>query len=81
MQGLLSMLRKLKKSDREVRILLLGLDNAGKTSILYVGGVVGVGRERSNATPTRARVCVCVFVCVCVCVCVDVWMCVCVDVW
>eukprot|EP00300_Choanocystis_sp_HF-7_P030251 c39039_g1_i1.p1 GENE.c39039_g1_i1~~c39039_g1_i1.p1 ORF type:complete len:179 (+),score=42.07 c39039_g1_i1:119-655(+) len=32
--GLLSMLRKLKKSEREVRILVLGLDNAGKTSIL-----------------------------------------------
>merc|ERR1712216_552672 len=32
--GLLSLLRKLKKSDQEVRILMLGLDNAGKTSIL-----------------------------------------------
>merc|ERR1712017_46348 len=32
--GLLSLLRKLKRSETEVRILMLGLDNAGKTSIL-----------------------------------------------
>lgn len=32
--GLLSMLKKLKKSSKELRILLLGLDNAGKTSVL-----------------------------------------------
>lgn len=32
--GLLDLLRKLKRTQREVRILLLGLDNAGKTSIL-----------------------------------------------
>jgi|EP00002_Diphylleia_rotans_P009908 ADP-ribosylation factor-like protein 3 len=32
--GLLSLLRSMRKSDREVRILLLGLDNAGKTTIL-----------------------------------------------
>jgi ADP-ribosylation factor-like protein 3 len=32
--GLLSMLRTLKKSDQEAKILVLGLDNAGKTTIL-----------------------------------------------
>ncbi|KAL3776667.1 hypothetical protein ACHAW5_008698 [Stephanodiscus triporus] len=32
--GLLSLLQKLKRSDDEARILVLGLDNSGKTSIL-----------------------------------------------
>merc|ERR1711871_1424616 len=32
--GLLSLLRKLKAGETEVRILMLGLDNSGKTSIL-----------------------------------------------
>ena len=32
--GLLSMLKKLKKSSKELRILLLGLDNAGQTRII-----------------------------------------------
>ncbi|KAL0223035.1 hypothetical protein P9112_002425 [Eukaryota sp. TZLM1-RC] len=32
--GLLSLLRRLRRSEKELRILLLGLDNAGKTTIL-----------------------------------------------
>ncbi|KAJ3411631.1 ADP-ribosylation factor-like protein 2 [Chytridiales sp. JEL 0842] len=32
--GLLSILRKLKAREKEMRILMLGLDNAGKTTIL-----------------------------------------------
>lgn len=32
--GLLDFLRKLKKSETEARLLVLGLDNSGKTTIL-----------------------------------------------
>eukprot|EP01038_Epipyxis_sp_PR26KG_P011653 gene11653-15605_t len=32
--GLLNFLRKLKRNDAEARILILGLDNSGKTTIL-----------------------------------------------
>mmetsp|Transcript_11459 Transcript_11459/g.16919 ORF Transcript_11459/g.16919 Transcript_11459/m.16919 type:complete len:189 (-) Transcript_11459:89-655(-) len=32
--GLLTLLKKLKKNDQEFRLLVLGLDNAGKTTIL-----------------------------------------------
>ena len=32
--GLLTLIRKLKRSDNEARVLVLGLDNGGKTTIL-----------------------------------------------
>jgi len=40
--GLLKIIRKLKKTEREMRILMLGLDNAGKTTALvsFCGGDV-----------------------------------------
>ncbi|EAN86734.1 putative ADP-ribosylation factor-like protein 3 [Trypanosoma cruzi] len=44
--GLLTLLRKLKRNDTEPRILILGLDNAGKTSIL---------RKLSDEDPTTTQ--------------------------
>jgi len=48
--GLLSLLRKLKSNpDLELRILLLGLDNAGKTTLLKVLA----SEDVSHITPTQ----------------------------
>lgn len=50
LQGLLSILRKLKSSPgKELRILLLGLDNAGKTTILKKLA----SEEVTHITPTQ----------------------------
>ena len=49
-QGLLALLRKFKSNpDREVRILLLGLDNAGKTTTLKKMA----SEEVTSITPTQ----------------------------
>ncbi|XP_071097549.1 ADP-ribosylation factor-like protein 3 [Haliotis cracherodii] len=48
--GLLALLRKLKSNtDRELRILLLGLDNAGKTTLLKKLA----SEDVSHTTPTQ----------------------------
>uniref|UniRef100_A0A3P9NGP5 ADP-ribosylation factor-like protein 3 n=2 Tax=Poecilia reticulata TaxID=8081 RepID=A0A3P9NGP5_POERE len=48
--GLLSILRKLKSTpDQEVRILLLGLDNGGKTTLLKQLA----SEDISHITPTQ----------------------------
>ncbi|XP_025925676.1 ADP-ribosylation factor-like protein 3 isoform X4 [Apteryx rowi] len=53
LEGLLSILRKLKSTpDQEVRILLLGLDNAGKTTLLKQLA----SEDISHITPTQIYV-------------------------
>ena len=47
--GLLSLLQKLKRSENEARILVLGLDNSGKTTILKRLG----GEATSEVMPTQ----------------------------
>jgi ATPase subunit of ABC transporter with duplicated ATPase domains len=50
LKGLLSILRKLKSApDQEVRLLLLGLDNAGKTTLLKQLA----SEDVSHITPTQ----------------------------
>lgn len=49
-QGLLSMLKRLRSSpDKELRILLLGLDNAGKTTLMKKLA----SEDVSHITPTQ----------------------------
>lgn len=49
-QGLLSILRRLKQTpEQEVRLLLLGLDNAGKTTLLKQLAAEDI----SHITPTQ----------------------------
>eukprot|EP00128_Syssomonas_multiformis_P006146 Colp12_sorted_trinity150504_noHs@2022 len=47
--GLLDLLRKIKRTDRQVRLLLLGLDNSGKTTILKKLA----SEDISHITPTQ----------------------------
>ena len=47
--GLLSIIKRLKKSEKEARILVLGLDNAGKTTILKKLS----GEDTSHIMPTQ----------------------------
>ena len=47
--GLLTLLRKLKKTDKEARLLVLGLDNSGKTTILKALS----GEEITQIMPTQ----------------------------
>lgn len=47
--GLLSLLKKLRKDEKEARIVVLGLDNAGKTTILKSLS----DESLQNITPTQ----------------------------
>ena len=47
--GLLSLLRKLRKDEKEARVVVLGLDNAGKTTILKSLS----DESLQNITPTQ----------------------------
>ena len=49
MGGLLKILRGLRKSEKEARILVLGLDNSGKTTILRALS----DEETENIAPTQ----------------------------
>lgn len=46
--GLLSIIRKVKKKEKEMRILMVGLDNAGKTTIVMRIN----GEDTSSISPT-----------------------------
>lgn len=46
--GLIRILKKTKEREREMRLLMLGLDNAGKTTILKKFN----GEDTSSISPT-----------------------------
>ena len=49
--GLLNLLKKIKKGEYEANIILLGLDNAGKSSILHK--LANIKEEIRYITPTQ----------------------------
>jgi GTPase SAR1 family protein len=51
MQGLLSLLKRFRKSQGEARFLILGLDNAGKTTIMKQLS----SEDIQNIAPTQVR--------------------------
>jgi ADP-ribosylation factor-like protein 2 len=46
--GLLTILRKVRQKEKEMRLLILGLDNAGKTTILKCV----LGEDINTVSPT-----------------------------
>ena len=63
-QGLLTYIRKLKGAPKgELRILLLGLDNAGKTTILKILA----NEDVSHISPTQVKGLGCWWTCWCRC--------------
>lgn len=49
--GLLTILKKMRQEEKEMRILILGLDNAGKTTILKKFN----GQDIDTISPTLGR--------------------------
>lgn len=49
MPGLLSLLQRLKTDEKECRIIVLGLDNSGKTTVLKQLG----GEDANQVAPTH----------------------------
>jgi hypothetical protein len=75
--GLLSILKKVKQKEKEMRLLILGLDNAGKTTILKkfngedihtIEPTLGFNIKTLEYQGCVSSVCVlCAFCVVCVC--------------
>lgn len=49
--GLLTVIRKMRAKEREIRVLILGLDNAGKTTVTKKF----MGEDTSKVEPTFGR--------------------------
>uniref|UniRef100_A0A3Q2YTX1 ADP-ribosylation factor-like protein 2 n=1 Tax=Hippocampus comes TaxID=109280 RepID=A0A3Q2YTX1_HIPCM len=67
--GLLTILKKMKQKEREMRLLILGLDNAGKTTVvkrlngedISDCGLVFLRTQRDTITPNELNLNVCVY--------------------